>query len=218
MRNQGRTQTSGRLAAVVAAALASLAATASGCGEKGEPDVESLPAQPPAASTAASDGGQPGDQGEPGGGGGGGGDAGRLTTPAREAAQTVEAYIDWIDSANGRALCTLLTEEAAEMLELPVRRGGCGASLSASIGYRDPRGAPVFEGVRLRGTNVNVNGSRARVRATVSTTFADRAQPSIEDDLVYLLRVGGEWRVAKPSTTLYRAIGSEPPLAAITPP
>ena len=39
------------------------------------------------------------------------------------------------------------------------------------------------------------------------TRFADNREPSVEDDVVYLRRQGGRWLIAKPSATLYRAIG-----------
>jgi hypothetical protein len=195
-----------------------VAALGAGCGEKEEPDVASLPPEPaatPESPKPAAPGGTEEAGGKPGGGGGKGTSA---SSPRREATQAVEAYIEWIDARRGGPLCTLLTGEAIDALELPVRRSSCAASLSASIGHRDPRGAPVFEGVRLRATHANVRDTRARIRAAVSITFADRGRASVEDDLIYLRRVGGEWRVAKPSVTLYRAIGTEPPLKAITPP
>ena len=49
--------------------------------------------------------------------------------------------------------------------------------------------------------------------------FSDRSYRSIEEDVIYLDRVGGRWLLAKPSGTLYRAVGyPEPPLRALTPP
>ena len=60
---------------------------------------------------------------------------------------------------------------------------------------------------------------RARVTATVSHDFSDRPEPSVEEDVIYLDRVGDAWLVAKPSASFYRAIGyPEPPLRALTPP
>jgi hypothetical protein len=103
-------------------------------------------------------------------------------------------------------------------LRLPVRKGGCGPNLSGSIGYRNPKGLPVFDGVRLRELTVRVRGRTARALANVSVTFADRGRPSVEDDIIYLERRAGHWIVAKPSATLYRAIGTEPPPSALTPP
>ena len=55
--------------------------------------------------------------------------------------------------------------------------------------------------------------------ATVTHHFSDRKYVSVEDDVIYLQRVGGRWLLAKPSATLYRAVGyPEPPLDALTPP
>ena len=44
---------------------------------------------------------------------------------------------------------------------------------------------------------------------TIFTRFADRDEPSVEDDPIYLRRAGGGWLLAKPSLTFYRAIGQE---------
>ena len=63
------------------------------------------------------------------------------------------------------------------------------------------------------------DGAEARVVATVVTTFADREEVSIEDDVVYLVRSGGAWLVAKPSATLYRAVGiADVPPSVLSPP
>ena len=54
---------------------------------------------------------------------------------------------------------------------------------------------------------VEIDAARAKMLATVVTRFADRDEVSVEDDIVYLAGLGDGWRVAKPSSTLYRAIG-----------
>jgi hypothetical protein len=55
--------------------------------------------------------------------------------------------------------------------------------------------------------------------ATITTRFAGRAQPSVESDLIYLVESEGEWRIARPSATLYRAVGRPevPPQALAAP-
>ena len=51
------------------------------------------------------------------------------------------------------------------------------------------------------------------------TRFADRDEVSIEDDVVYLVRDAGSWSIAKPSSTLYRAVGiADVPPSVLTPP
>ena len=79
---------------------------------------------------------------------------------------------------------------------------------------------PVFASARLESMrNVDVGAGEARVTASVVTQFADRAEPSVEDDVIYLVESEGEWRIARPSTTLYRAVGkAEVPPQAIAPP
>jgi hypothetical protein len=135
----------------------------------------------------------------------------QATDPAaraeREVRRAVRDYVAAIDDRDGAALCELVPTVGE--LELPVEKGDCAASVSASIGYRDPRGVPVFERAALAGdADVELSGDEARATATVVTEFADREEPSVEDDVIYLERGGGGWVIAKPSSTLYRAIGT----------
>jgi hypothetical protein len=125
----------------------------------------------------------------------------------REVRRAVRDYVGAIDERDGAALCELVA--TLRELELPVEKGGCAASVSASIGYRDPRGIPVFERAELTGDpDVKLSGASARATVTVVTEFADREEPSVEDDVIYLERRGGGWAIAKPSSTIYRAIGT----------
>ena len=65
----------------------------------------------------------------------------------------------------------------------------------------------------------DLGDDRARISSTVTHHFSDRKYVSVEDDVIYLQRLGGRWLLAKPSATLYRAVGyPEPPLDAFTPP
>jgi hypothetical protein len=129
-------------------------------------------------------------------------------------------YVEALGDADGNAVCSALVENALDEIELPRTRRDCATSLTASIGYRDPRGIPVFAGaelVALQGIEITAND--ARVTATVVTDFADRDEPSIEDDVIYLTRIDGAWRIAKASPTLYRAIGAaDVPPNALAPP
>ncbi|MGH2952110.1 MAG: hypothetical protein ACRDKX_08705 [Solirubrobacterales bacterium] len=150
------------------------------------------------------------------------------TTPAppprapeeREVARTVRAYLLGLDAGDGARVCSVLAPGAIEEVELPRDRADCAASVSASIGFRDRRGLPVFESLKLAGVRaIEVGGDAARARATTVTTFADRDEPSIEDDVVYLTRIGAEWRIAKPSAALYRAVGiADVPPSVLAPP
>jgi ketosteroid isomerase-like protein len=138
----------------------------------------------------------------------------------KQAARAVRDYVSAIDERDGGRVCSTLAPGAIENFPLPRERGGCAASLGASIGYRDPRGYPVFDSARLESIgDVAVGAGEARVTATIVTGFADRDEPSIEDDLIYLVESEGEWRIARPSSTLYRAVGkAEVPPQAIAPP
>ena len=135
-------------------------------------------------------------------------DEGDLSRDERAAARTVRAYVDALDERDGEAVCNLLVPGAVDEVDLPRRRGGCGPSLSASIGYRDPRGLPVWRSARVEGLlTVAIEDDSASVTATTVTRFADRDEPSVEDDVVHLVRDGDRWLVAKASSTLYRAVG-----------
>ena len=139
----------------------------------------------------------------------------------RAAARTVRAYVEALDARDGEAVCALLVPGALDELELPEPRGDCAASLEASIGYRDPRGLPVWEGaeVRARPRDRDRRRRRRRWSRPSSPTFADRDEASVEDDVVYLVRAGGRWLVAKPSSTLYRAVGiADVPPSVLSPP
>ena len=64
-----------------------------------------------------------------------------------------------------------------------------------------------------------LDGEMATVVATVVTRFADRDEASVEDDVIYLARADGRWLVAKPSSTLYRAVGiADVPPSVLSPP
>jgi hypothetical protein len=133
---------------------------------------------------------------------------------------TVTRYIRGLDRHDARVVCALLAPGTLPLEDLPVDRGGCSRSLAASIGRPPAGGGPAWR----RTTPVEIKAAslgddRARVIATVTHHFSDRKYVSVEDDVVYLERVGGRWLLAKPSGTLYRAVGyPEPPLRALSPP
>lgn len=139
-----------------------------------------------------------------------------------EATAAYMAYIDAIDARDGAALCDLLAPSAVRELKPPVERASCSASLRDSIGYEDPRGFPVWRRTRLtgiEGAQVSRDLESARITAAITTEFADRSEPSVESDIAYLELVGGEWRLAKPPGSLYRAVGNaELPPSVIVPP
>ncbi|MGH2984323.1 MAG: hypothetical protein ACRDK5_08725 [Solirubrobacterales bacterium] len=134
--------------------------------------------------------------------------------------QTVRFYIDALDRHDASLVCELLEPGALRLSELPVRRGGCASSLAASIGHRPPGGTPAWRRTTIAEiTAVSVEGGGARATATVTHRFADRKYTSIEEDVIYLRPEGERWLLAKPSGTLFRAVGyPEPPLKAFTPP
>ena len=132
----------------------------------------------------------------------------RLDPQQRQVARVVGDYVAALSARDGARACALFVPGALSAIEFPRDRGSCAASLSASIGYRDPRGFPVYGRSRVgRVPSVAIDGAEARVVATTVTHFAGDREPSVEDDLIYLRSEGGRWLIAKPSTTFYRAIG-----------
>lgn len=188
-----------------------------GEGDDGGDDPVTSPAG--AAESPGSNGGEEPQEEQPGDGdaaNGGGASAQDRREQAVERA--VLRYVDAVDERDGTHLCGLV--QGIADLDLPVRRPGCSESVSESIGYRDPRGFPVFESAVVSGApQVEASPRDARATVTVVTEFADRDEPSVEDDVVYLVRRAGEWVIAKPSSTLYRAIGvSDVPPDVLQPP
>jgi len=147
--------------------------------------------------------------------------SGELSGEDRSAAvATVSDYVRALDRHDAAGVCALLVPGALDLGKLPRRRGGCRASLGASIGTPPRAGAPAWRKTTLVAAKPeDLGDGRARISATVTHHFSDRKYVSVEDDVIYLQRVGGRWLLAKPSGTLYRAVGyPEPPLDAFTPP
>jgi hypothetical protein len=147
--------------------------------------------------------------------------SGELSGSERSAVTAaVAGYIAALDHHDAARVCALIEPGALDLGDLPKRRGGCRSSLGASIATRPRGGGPAWRRTSLVEVKTeDLGDGRARVSATVTHHFSDRKYVSVEDDVIYLDRVGGRWLLAKPSGTLYRAVGyPEPPLRALTPP
>jgi hypothetical protein len=132
-----------------------------------------------------------------------------LNAEQRGVARVVRSYVVALSARDGQRACRLFAPGATSRVDFPRDREGCPRSVSASIGYRDPRGFPVYEGSRVaRIRSVTIDGSSARVVATTVTRFAGGREPSVEDDVVYLRQQDGSWLIVQPSAALYRAIGA----------
>lgn len=140
--------------------------------------------------------------------------------PERQAAGTLREYIRALNRGDGERLCAVFEPGALDGFDFPRERGSCAASVAASLGYRDPRGLPVWERSEVTDAiAVEISGTEARVVATVFTLYADVREPSIEDDIVYMREADGAWLIVKPSATLYRAVGiADVPPSVIAPP
>ena len=146
---------------------------------------------------------------------------GDLSDGDRSAATAaVSEYVAALDSRDAARVCALIAPGGLPLSDLPKRRGGCSSSLRASIGLRPPGGGPAWRRTAIVEMKPEALGDdRARVTTTVTHRFSDRKYVSVEDDVIYLERIGGRWLIAKPSATLYRAVGyAQPPLRAFAPP
>jgi hypothetical protein len=132
----------------------------------------------------------------------------------------VRSYVAALDGHDAGSVCSLIAPGGLPVSDLPKRRGGCRPSLRASIGTRPTNGGPAWRSTEIVELKPEaVGGDRARVTATVTHHFSDRKYVSVEDDVIYLERAGARWLLAKPSATLYRAVGyAQPPLRAFSPP
>ncbi len=196
--------------AIASSIAAIVVAMAIGCGDDEPPTASTVTVSVAQTSTTATPSTVPAPtaSGEPDGTGPAESatDDPRVNALERAAANAVRTYIAALNARDGEAICALFVPGALAAVELPVNRGSCGASVSASIGYRDPRGLPVWGSAEITGLRVEVSGQSAKVVAGIVSEFADR-EPSIEDDIVYLARDGRGWLLAKPSATIYRAVG-----------
>ena len=147
--------------------------------------------------------------------------SGELSGVDRAAVRSaVSDYIRSLDRHDARRACSLFAPGGLDLGLLPRPRGGCIPSLRASIGTPPRGGGPAWRKTTLVEVKPEDLGEgRARVSATVTHHFSDRKYVSVEDDVIYLEKAGGRWLLAKPSATLYRAVGyGSPPLGAFTPP
>jgi hypothetical protein len=130
----------------------------------------------------------------------------------------LHAYVDALDAHDGQALCKLFEPGALDALKLPVGAGCSG--LGQSIGYDPGHGLPQWDSARMDQVKNAVHADGG-VRATVTIVdrYAGNPQPSIEDDVVFLRRGGGDWLIEQPSVTIYRAIGiPNPPPSVLAAP
>jgi hypothetical protein len=144
----------------------------------------------------------------------------------RQVAAAEDAYADYVDAINrrdGAELCRLLDPSFTRELDLPVRSGSCARRLRRSIGYRDPRGTPVWKATVLSGVESALlrEGARVQLSVAIVTEFRDRDQASVESDIAYLAPGGGGrgYVLAKAPGSLWRAVGKpDVPPQVITPP
>ena len=102
----------------------------------------------------------------------------------RQLEAVVRAYLAALRSRDGMALCREIFEPGAlRLLRLPVRRGSCAASVSASIGHHRQPGAPRWLGARLvdARTVILAEDGKGRVTGTVANRVSSDKRRWIED-------------------------------------
>ena len=122
-------------------------------------------------------------------------DAATSAPPSAPRVGAYEDYIAAINARDGARLCDLLPPDAERTLKPAVDGASCAARIGDSIGYEDPRGFPVWKETTLSAfdsTTIGRDLDSARLTAAIVTSFADRTEPSVESDIAYLERVGGE--------------------------
>jgi hypothetical protein len=149
------------------------------------------------------------------------GPTGRPPKGAEEeaAAAATRGYIEALDRRSGAAVCRSFVTGVLAGFEFPEPRASCAATVNASLSFAE-RGLPVWKSSEMTDeVSVDLSGDAAKVVATVFTLYADVPEPTIEDDIIHLARDGDRWLIAKPSLTLYRAVGvADPPPSALAPP
>ncbi len=214
----------GALGAAAAALL--LAACGSDEGAPTVPDAQSQ-LESPAATEASPEA----EAAEPAG------DPGQLEPDERERVKAaVRAYVAALDARDGAAVCAAVAPGAIRAGDFPgevaatVHRelpgpaspaAACAGLVELTIGRGGAGGTPAWKRTTIDELKaVSVGQDAARVTATVTHDFSDRSYVSLEEDVIYLRRgPGGEWLLAKPSGSFYRAVGfPEPPLRALKPP
>src|SRR5918995_6407759 len=100
-------------------------------------------------------------------------ETGELSGPQKEqVAAVVGTYVAGLNAHDPRRTCRLFAPGTLRLSELPVRRGGCVASMRASIGTRPAGGGPAWQRTRVVEINaVSVEGGGARANATVIPRF-----------------------------------------------
>ena len=89
-----------------------------------------------------------------------------------DAEDSYRRYIDALNAKDGTELCALIDPSFQSELELPVPRGSCAERLSASLGYADPSGAPVW-----KATELSPSAWKRVCRLRVKRMFASFASP-----------------------------------------
>ena len=97
-----------------------------------------------------------------------------------------------LDRHDGARVCALLAPGALDLSALPRRRGGCSPSLRGVDRDAPQGGAPAWRKTTLVEVKPeDLGDGRARISATVTHHFSDRKYVSVEDDVIYLERLGG---------------------------
>jgi hypothetical protein len=128
--------------------------------------------------------------------------------PSLDPADVARAYVEALDKRDGRRFCGLVAPYIAGRYDLAVQDpdsvlreiDGCPEFVSAFIGYIEDCCPPEFKGASVESIEaVEERGDLRMVKAKVQLELVENDVPRTEtvDELVWVARFGGAWRVAK---------------------
>jgi hypothetical protein len=143
--------------------------------------------------------------------------------------EVVRAYVRALDERDGQRFCELVAPYISGRYDLVTRDPdgifrhieGCPEFVSAYIGYVEDCCVPEFLRAKVERIGaVETHGELRRVRARVRVQLLESAVPRTErvDEVVWLARFDGAWRVAKLDEVADLASIGGPEVSASTPP
>jgi hypothetical protein len=128
--------------------------------------------------------------------------------PSLEPADVARAYVEALDKRDGRRFCGLVAPYIAGRYDLAVQDpdsilreiDGCPEFVSSFIGYIEDCCPPEFKGASVeRIDGIEERGDLRMITARVRLELVENDVPRTEtvDEIVWVARFGGAWRVAK---------------------
>jgi hypothetical protein len=132
--------------------------------------------------------------------------------PGSTPAATARAYVDAINAHDGKTICGLMVDSAADEFRTP--QITCPKFVSAYIGYGEESDTDTFARARLLDVDEGKSSGALRsVKMRVELQLNDQGNESRRikktfDDVLWLVERDGGWRLAKASGVLYAAFAA----------